>query len=94
MAMGLKCQARSSGKMKIGRIPLGKELGGRPTLLREPCEGRLADGAGTAYTPRCGRLAQSVEHLVYTERVGGSSPSPPTIPHRQAAAISRDSDSA
>jgi hypothetical protein len=26
-----------------------------------------------------GRLAQSVEHLVYTERVGGSSPSPPTI---------------
>jgi hypothetical protein len=25
-----------------------------------------------------GRLAQSVEHLVYTERVGGSSPSPPT----------------
>ena len=27
-----------------------------------------------------GRLAQSVEHLVYTERVGGSSPSPPTAP--------------
>jgi len=27
-----------------------------------------------------GRLAQSVEHLVYTERVGGSSPSPPTTP--------------
>ena len=26
-----------------------------------------------------GRLAQLVEHLVYTERVGGSSPSPPTI---------------
>src|SRR5262245_47201340 len=25
-----------------------------------------------------GRLAQLVEHLVYTERVGGSSPSPPT----------------
>ncbi len=27
-----------------------------------------------------GRLAQLVEHLVYTEIVGGSSPSPPTIP--------------
>jgi hypothetical protein len=26
-----------------------------------------------------GRLAQLVEHLVYTERVGGSNPSPPTI---------------
>ena len=26
-----------------------------------------------------GRLAQLVEHLVYTERVGGSSPSSPTI---------------
>jgi hypothetical protein len=27
-----------------------------------------------------GRLAQLEEHLVYTERVGGSRPSPPTIP--------------
>ncbi len=26
----------------------------------------------------CGRLAQLAEHLVYTERVGGSIPSPPT----------------
>jgi hypothetical protein len=25
-----------------------------------------------------GRLAQLAEHLVYTQRVGGSSPSPPT----------------
>ena len=30
---------------------------------------------------RAGRLAQLVEHLVYTERVGGSSPSPPTSRH-------------
>ncbi len=29
---------------------------------------------------RMGRLAQLVEHLVYTERVGGSSPSSPTMP--------------
>src|SRR5262245_18780007 len=28
--------------------------------------------------PVAGRLAQLVEHLVYTERVGGSSPSSPT----------------
>ena len=35
---------------------------------------RVAHGTGL---PR-GRLAQLVEHLVYTERVGGSSPSPPT----------------
>jgi hypothetical protein len=27
-----------------------------------------------------GRLAQLVEQLLYTQRVGGSSPSPPTIP--------------
>src|SRR5690606_41447782 len=33
----------------------------------------------SAHSPREGRLAQLVEHLVYTERVGGSSPSPPTI---------------
>src|SRR5689334_18008962 len=33
-----------------------------------------------APAPTHGRLAQSVEHLVYTERVGGSSPSPPTSP--------------
>jgi len=31
-----------------------------------------------ARLPRSGRLAQLVEHLVYTERVGGSSPSAPT----------------
>ncbi len=32
-----------------------------------------------------GRLAQLVEHLVYTERVGGSSPSPPTMTYRHLA---------
>jgi hypothetical protein len=34
--------------------------------------------AGPGVRRRKGRLAQLVEHLVYTERVGGSSPSPPT----------------
>ena len=35
----------------------------------------MATGGAAA---TCGRLAQLVEHLVYTERVGGSSPSAPT----------------
>src|ERR1700730_2999223 len=33
-----------------------------------------------------GRLAQLVEHLVYTERAGGSSPSPPTNARHAAMA--------
>src|SRR5271166_268367 len=33
--------------------------------------------------PQEGRLAQLAEHLVYTERVGGSSPSPPTSRRRR-----------
>ena len=36
------------------------------------------DAAGRGDRQRRGRLAQLAEHLVYTERVGGSSPSPPT----------------
>jgi hypothetical protein len=38
----------------------------------------LATACGAALHLAQGRLAQLVEHLVYTERVGGSSPSPPT----------------
>lgn len=34
-----------------------------------------------------GRLAQSVERLVYTENVGGSSPSPPTAPRPSRASF-------
>jgi hypothetical protein len=34
--------------------------------------------SGRRQRPARGRLAQLVEHLVYTERVGGSRPSPPT----------------
>ena len=41
------------------------------------CIGCQCDDAAIAALWR-GRLAQLVEHLVYTERVGGSSPSPPT----------------
>ena len=36
-----------------------------------------------ARTARCGRLAQLVERLLYTEDVGGSSPSAPTTPSFQ-----------
>ena len=47
----------------------------RGTQARNPC----ARGPGPLTMPASGRLAQLVEHLVYTERVGGSSPSPPTM---------------
>lgn len=44
----------------------------------------LADRRRTAYcSARLGRLAQLVERFVYTEDVGGSSPSSPTIPFSQ-----------
>ena len=39
---------------------------------------RKFPGCGCDQTD-CGRLAQLAEHLVYTERVGGSIPSPPTM---------------
>ena len=39
---------------------------------------RLAPAAFSRHRRGRGRLAQLVEHLVYTERVGGSSPSSPT----------------
>jgi hypothetical protein len=38
----------------------------------------------------CGRLAQLVEHLVYTERVGGSSPSAPTTEIRHFRRVEDD----
>jgi hypothetical protein len=41
-----------------------------------------------AHFPEQGRLAQLVEHLVYTERVGGSSPSAPTTGFIQFGEIS------
>ena len=40
---------------------------------------RLRGGRLSWHERQRGRLAQLVEHLVYTERVGGSSPSAPTI---------------
>src|SRR3569833_1399609 len=48
--------------------------------VETPQSSRTACGAGSPVARRAnGRLAQLVEHLVYTERVGGASPSPPTI---------------
>ena len=41
---------------------------------------QLTQARGKLCSPRSwGRLAQLVEHLVYTERVGSSNLSPPTI---------------
>lgn len=42
-------------------------------------KGCLAGEAWIIDAADAGRLAQLVERLLYTERVGGSSPSPPTI---------------
>ena len=36
-----------------------------------------------------GRLAQLVEHLVYTERVIGSSPLPPTIKFNECGGVAQ-----
>src|SRR5271154_1188710 len=47
----------------------------RLASLPQPC---YPGAAGQGDRRRQGRLAQLAEHLVYTERVGGSSPSPPT----------------
>ena len=59
---------------------------GAPALFRRGRAGRgdltsLRRAAARGTALRRGRLAQLVEHLVYTERVGGSSPSAPTSRH-------------
>src|SRR5690606_3568709 len=66
--------------------PQRQGAGGDRALLRRSRPERRAAGltAGAhavppLWAPARGRLAQLVEHLVYTERVGGSSPSPPTM---------------
>ncbi len=46
-------------------------------LSEAECPG-LSGSDRASYAPD-GRLAQLVEQLLYTQRVGGSSPSPPTI---------------
>ena len=67
------------------------ERGGRAQVwFRQPhsapiCAPMLASGAGLGYTARVGSLAQLVERLVYTENVGGSSPSRPTMSRAVAA---------
>lgn len=55
--------------------------GPRPFSLPRP------PGFGIALSPERGRLAQLVERLVYTENVGGSSPSSPTILFLDHAAL-------
>ncbi len=74
---------------KVGRGSAGM-AGGAPGPLPRSLHARTMPRMRSLATPSCtrargaltmptpGRLAQLVEHLVYTERVGGSSPSPPT----------------
>ena len=51
------------------------------------CKRALPEGLLSPYGSGEGRLAQLEEHLVYTERVGGSRPSPPTISPKSLAKI-------
>ena len=55
-------------------------------LLALPTTGRYSP-------PRNGRLAQLVERFVYTEDVGGSSPSSPTTLRRKWLRVARHSPS-
>jgi hypothetical protein len=62
---------------------LGQKMSQKTSAdLRDNIKKRLANFAVSRYAPpRNGRLAQLVERFVYTEDVGGSSPSSPTIPN-------------
>jgi hypothetical protein len=51
--------------------------------------GGLAFGHPAAIWTRNGRLAQLVERLLYTQDVGGSSPSSPTNLRREAEQVAR-----
>jgi hypothetical protein len=76
---------RHAGAVRMSGLPRGH--GRRRPPVRGACRDACRDGdprRDPCEAPRAillegqGRLAQLVEHLVYTERVGGSSPSPPT----------------
>src|SRR5690348_2978542 len=51
---------------------------------------RLRHVAPRRYLAFCGRLAQLVERLLYTQDVGGSSPSPPTTQQMSAFGCEAD----
>ena len=69
-------EPRDAPLFRRGRA--GRDASG---VLTRPCPRRrpTCDGHWQLTASYAGRLAQLVEHLVYTERVGGSSPSAPTI---------------
>ena len=73
---------------KQPRFRAGKQLKDSLTRRADRTRCRADDGPRgivfLAYDGISGRLAQLVEHIVYTDRVGGSSPSPPTICARPA----------
>ena len=70
------------GQCRIGHSCGRKSRPLAPSAHMQSCAGErawLSKGARPRAAPE-GRLAQLVEHLVYTERVGSSSLSPPTRP--------------
>ena len=73
----IQIAASKQPKFKPGKglrdsLELSERKPAGPTTLPRP------RGCGRDRRPGRGRLAQLVEHLVYTEGVGGSSPSSPT----------------
>src|SRR4029077_9537410 len=69
------CQQRARGRCHVGcllgrPVPLHRRGGGLA-----PCG---SEAINRATMGQFGRLAQLVERLLYTQNVGGSSPSPPT----------------
>src|SRR6185437_1698463 len=87
--------AATASRARIGRMESPTKSAARVACPARGARRRLASAHGAAISPANGRLAQLVEHIVYTDRVGGSSPSPPTIPpwrqirarHRNPASI-------
>src|SRR5215813_13070565 len=85
---GVRARHSSSGNAGWSKIILAEgfpETNNRPELIttspvrNDPIQDRTLAGQPNFAKPSIeGRLAQLVEHLVYTERAGGSSPSPPT----------------
>ena len=91
---GVRARPSSSGNAGWSKIILAEgfpETNNRPELIttspvrNDPIQDRTLAGQPNFAKPSIeGRLAQLVEHLVYTERAGGSSPSPPTTAFRSS----------
>src|SRR6266478_4727249 len=72
-AFCLFCSPHGNDKIDIKRSRSGARLS------RLAANGIVCDTSLLARKSRVGAVSSVVEHLVYTERVGGSNPSPPNL---------------